>query len=196
LNGLPHSLVQKLEIKMATGARHVNKDSISLLPRARKDKLIIKELPDETLVYDLESDKAHCLNATAARVWKHCDGTTSVGEIAASLNDGIATEPNEDVVWLALDQLEEFQLLSQSITKPMRLAGISRRQLMRTLGFTAALSIPLISSIIVPTAVQAASCTAINNRDNDCPCTTSAQCTSGCCRAGLLVCKSGGGSCL
>src|SRR6266849_5376674 len=70
----------------------------SQLPKARKDKLIIKELDDETLVYDLDRDKAHCLNTTAARVWKHCDGTTTVGEIAASLSGGATTEPNENVV--------------------------------------------------------------------------------------------------
>jgi hypothetical protein len=31
-------------------------------PTARKDQLIVKELDDETLVYDLERDEAHCLN--------------------------------------------------------------------------------------------------------------------------------------
>ena len=40
------------------------------LPRARTSELIVKELPDETLVYDLANDKAHCLNHTAALVWK------------------------------------------------------------------------------------------------------------------------------
>ena len=52
------------------------------LPRARQASLIIKEVDDETLIYDLETDKAHCLNSTASRVWKSCDGRTSVAEIA------------------------------------------------------------------------------------------------------------------
>jgi hypothetical protein len=173
----------------------VMNESVSQRPKARKHNLIIKDLDDETLVYDRENDKAHCLNITAARVWQLCDGQSTVSEIAAALADR-ATKPNENLVWLALDQLEEFKLLSHSVAKPMRLAGMSRRQLMRTMGITAAVSIPLISSIMAPTAVQAASCGALINRDNDCPCTSSTQCTSGCCRSGLLLCKSGGGTCL
>ncbi len=55
------------------------------LPKARKEKLIVKELADETLVYDLENDRAHCLNQTAASVWKHCDGKATVSELAALL---------------------------------------------------------------------------------------------------------------
>jgi hypothetical protein len=35
----------------------MNKDSIALLPAARKDELIIKELDGEVLVYDLQRDK-------------------------------------------------------------------------------------------------------------------------------------------
>ena len=44
--------------------------STALLPRAHTDGLVIKELPNETLVYDLKTDEAHCLNQTAALVWK------------------------------------------------------------------------------------------------------------------------------
>jgi len=40
------------------------------LPLARKDQLIVKEVDDEVLVYDLKTDQAHCLNKTAALVWK------------------------------------------------------------------------------------------------------------------------------
>ncbi len=33
-------------------------------PSARRKDLIIEELPDEVLVYDLNTDRAHCLNKT------------------------------------------------------------------------------------------------------------------------------------
>ena len=55
-----------------------------LLPKARQDKLIVRELPNETLLYDHVSAKAHCLNQTAGLVRKHCDGQTTVGELAVS----------------------------------------------------------------------------------------------------------------
>jgi hypothetical protein len=57
------------------------------LPKARRNKLVIQELPDEVLVYDQERDKAHCLNQTAALVWKQCDGRTDVPTIAKRLQD-------------------------------------------------------------------------------------------------------------
>jgi len=56
--------------------------STATLPRARKDGLVIKELVNETLVYDLERDEAHCLNQTAALVWK-----TTVAKMAGFLGE-------------------------------------------------------------------------------------------------------------
>jgi hypothetical protein len=46
------------------------------LPKARRSELITAELEGELLVYDRSSDKAHCLNETAAFVWARCDGRT------------------------------------------------------------------------------------------------------------------------
>jgi len=39
-------------------------------PRKRRDGLVVQELPEETLVYDLERHKAHCLEAASAAVWE------------------------------------------------------------------------------------------------------------------------------
>ncbi|PYS79821.1 MAG: hypothetical protein DMF70_12375, partial [Acidobacteria bacterium] len=58
-------------------------------PLARKEGLVIQELPDEVLVYDLDRDRAHCLNETAAFVWQRCDGRTSTVEIARSLGQKV-----------------------------------------------------------------------------------------------------------
>lgn len=73
------------------------------LPRARRENLVIRELPDELLVYDLDKDDGHCLNWTAAFVWKHCDGRTSVPEIARRLGQESRSEINEKVIWLAAE---------------------------------------------------------------------------------------------
>lgn len=122
-----------------------------LMPKARKDQLIIKELPDETLVYDLESDKAHCLNDTAAKVWKNCDGKNSVTDISTSLAKETGASVDERVIWLALDQLEKLKLLEKVPIALAVFAGMNRRQLMRNLG-VAAIALPLIVSIAAPTA--------------------------------------------
>ena len=49
-----------------------------LRPLARKRGLVVRELPEEVLVYDLDTHKALCLNRTAALVWKCCDGQTGI----------------------------------------------------------------------------------------------------------------------
>ena len=58
-----------------------------MLPKARLDKLSIRELPDETLVHDLTTHKTHCLNPTAALVWRHCDGRTTLAELERQVQE-------------------------------------------------------------------------------------------------------------
>jgi hypothetical protein len=142
--------------------------SASQLPLARTEKLIIKELDDEVLVYDLVSDKAHCLNHTAALVWKNCDGKKSVPQINAAIATEAEAPVDQNVVWLALEQLEKFKLLSATPPPPAIFAGMNRRQVMRGIGL-AAIALPAIVSIVAPTAVSAASCGQVCGNPTECP---------------------------
>jgi len=126
------------------------------LPIARKDSLIVKELPDETLVYDTQRDKAHCLNSTAALVWKNCDGKKTVDQLRELMEQDAGARVPEEMVWLALDQLESFKLLDEAPAKPELLSGMSRRNLVKRIGF-AAIAIPVIISISAPPASAQAS---------------------------------------
>ncbi len=132
----------------------------ALMPRARQDELVVKELTEETMVYDLKRHKARCLNRTAALVWRCCDGQTSVGEVAALLEEQSATPTDETVVWMALDRLDRAHLLSEPVTLPADRAQYSRREVLRTLRRVAGISLllPVIASIVAPRAVEAASC--------------------------------------
>ena len=103
----------------------------ALMPRARQDELVVEELQDETLVYDLKRHKARCLNRTAALVWRCCDGQTSVAEVAALLGEQSAIPTDEAVVWMALDRLSRADLLSEPVTLPADRAQYSRRQMLR-----------------------------------------------------------------
>jgi hypothetical protein len=141
-------------------------------PKMRERGLVIDELPDEVLVYDLDRDRAHCLNHTAALVWRCCDGNTSAPEIARRLKVELDAPFNEELVWLALNQLEKLQLLEHSISIPSQFARLSRRRMIRNLGLAAAIAVPVVTSIVAPTAVQAASC--FNQ-----PCVTPADCCTG-----------------
>ena len=120
-------------------------------PVARTESLIVKEVDGETLVYDLTTDKAHCLNDTAARVWKNCDGRKSVSEISEVLSAESKTSVRDEVVWLALEQLKKFKLLKESPAQPGFLADMTRRQMVARLGI-AAVALPAIVAIVAPTA--------------------------------------------
>jgi hypothetical protein len=126
-------------------------------PKARRDGLVLRELPDELLIYDTETHEAHCLNETAARVWKPCDGRTSVSEIAGRIGATVDERVDEDVVWLALEDLWKRQLL-EGEPAPTREGGMSRSQLLHRAGVVAAVSVPVVMSIAAPTAAHAASC--------------------------------------
>jgi hypothetical protein len=55
------------------------------MPKAKIERLMVREIDGETLVYDLSREAASCLNEFAARVWRECDGEASVAGNAAAL---------------------------------------------------------------------------------------------------------------
>ncbi len=123
---------------------------------ARQNGLVVQEMPDEVLVYDLDSNKAHCLNGSAAKVWRSCDGNNSVADIVRQF-DGKVTE---DFVWLAIDQLNENNLLQNKIAP--RFHGQSRRQVLKTIGLASVVAIPVIASLVAPqNAFAALSCACV-----------------------------------
>jgi hypothetical protein len=151
-------------------------------PRARKDDLIVKEMPDEVLIYDLVRDKAHCLNRTAALIFKYCDGHTSAAAMTGHLERELNVPVDEGVVWLALNQLSKNHLLEEKVVPPALMAGINRRQMIRVLGVAAVVAVPVVTSIVAPTPAQAATCTPSGGA-----CTSSAQCCSGVCSANVCA---------
>src|ERR1700741_3115455 len=104
---------------------------------ARNDELVVQDLPDEVLVYDLKNHKAHCLNKTAAFVWNHCDGQTTVEDIAKMMEQEWHTPVTEDAVWFAVNKLSKAELLQHQIVLPEAKAGMSRRSAIRRLGLGA-----------------------------------------------------------
>jgi hypothetical protein len=85
-----------------------------------------------------------------------------------------------DAVRLALQDLGRAHLL----TTPVEPAGLTRRELMRRLGTAAAVALPLVTSVVAPTAAQAQSCVGPGAA-----CTSSAECCGGgCAPPTLCVC--------
>src|SRR5579862_353816 len=106
---------------------------------ARSEELVVQELPDEVLVYDLKHHTAHCLNKTSAFVWNHCDGRTTPDQIARLMEQELRTKVSDDVIWFALNNLGKADLLREPVVLPSAKVGISRRSAIRRLGLGALL---------------------------------------------------------
>jgi hypothetical protein len=130
-------------------------------PRARCDGLIIEEIGAELLIYDLERDRGHTLNESAALVFRHCDGRRGVRDLAGLLSEVTGGPVDESVVLRALQRLDDAHLLEAPV--PAERHQWSRREALRRIGMAGAaagLAVPVVSSIVVPTAAEAqASCT-------------------------------------
>src|SRR5215475_2245933 len=123
------------------------------MPLARTDEVVVSELPDEILIYDKRRDKAHCLNSAAGMVWKLCDGRTSVGKMAERMSRELGTPVDEQIIWMALEELGRSHLLEERVKAPA--ATISRRELARRIGLAAAIALPVVTSMLVPPAAAA-----------------------------------------
>jgi coenzyme PQQ synthesis protein D (PqqD) len=152
-------------------------------PQARTSGLVVKGVGEELLVYDLARHQAHSLNRVAAAVWRACDGTRGVAALggAAARESGHAV-PAESVRY-ALQSLGRAQLLEG----PGEKGGLTRREVMARLGTAAAVALPLVTTIIAPTAAQAQSPTCFN--ENEGPCNPSApNCCPAACGGGNCIC--------
>ena len=125
----------------------------SVGPRARTKRLVSRDLGDELLVYDLERHKAYCLNRVAMQVLRHCDGETTIPDMALRIGSALGLSVDEHAVRLGLVRLEKAHLLDDPLGLPVH---TSRREMLRTLGRAAAVIVPVVTAITVPTAAQAA----------------------------------------
>ena len=146
----------------------MKKTSEAVMPLSRKKGLIVKAVADEVLVYDLDRNKAHCLNQAAALIWEHCDGQTGVGEIASRVASATGMSADTDVVMLALNQLRKSGLLEAETPRVDSGPRLSRRDLIRKIG-VAAVTLPLVTSILAPTASATTSCGGFCMANEDCP---------------------------
>lgn len=130
------------------------------MPRARSAGLVVETLADETLVYDLESHTAHCLNRTATLVWRCCDGQTPVAATATRLAREVGIPTSERLVWSGLNQLYRARLLDDVPAVSWRARQYARREVIRALGITGAVAllVPLVESIVAPVPAEAGSC--------------------------------------
>lgn len=142
-----------------------------IAPKARKENLVVQELNGEVLIYDLQKSKAFCLNETSSLVWQLCDGNLSVSEISESISRKLNSPANEDLVWLALDQLKKENLIANGEEVISNFAGMTRREVVKKVGLGTMIALPIVASLTAPMAVHALStCTSMGT---NCTCTLS-----------------------
>ncbi len=125
-------------------------------PKKRHDdKLLVEELGDETIVYDLDADRGHLLNRVAALVLEHSDGGRSVEELASIVHRETGLPADERIVNLALGELEDAGLVKAEVPA----TGPTRREVIRGLGLgvQAALLLGFVRSVAAPPAAYAQS---------------------------------------
>jgi len=118
------------------------------VPKARAEGLSIQELGNEILIYDRDTDQAHCLGPVAARVWRACDGKRPLADLG-----------DDAEVTSALVELADKGLVVERDVAGG--SGISRRQLVGRMA-AAAVATPVILSVTAPRAEAVGSCVAHN----------------------------------
>ncbi len=127
-------------------------------PIARHENLVIEETEEGLVIYDLDRHRAHTLNMSASIIFKACDGTREVSDLASLLSAELDLPYDEQLVQLALQEIEAAHLLHA--TTRTTSVHVTRRDVLRRVRATTALSavaIPVISSIAVAPPVSAMS---------------------------------------
>jgi hypothetical protein len=154
-------------------------------PKARETELVVQELKGELLIYDLNNNKAYCLNPTSAMIWNLCDGNNSVLDITKQAGKKLKQPVTDELVYLALDQFKADNLLDSNQEIEIKFDGLSRREVIRKVGFASLVALPVISSLVAPTAAMAQSAGAgspgdgLKESGEDCG--SDSECSSGSC---------------
>lgn len=111
-------------------------------PKRRTDRLIVREVAGESVVYDLDTDTVHALPEQTARLWAAADGTRSVDQLR------LLAGMSEQEAVAVLASLEDKGLMQVGAS------GLSRRTVLQAAAVGAgALAI---GSVAVPANAQTA----------------------------------------
>lgn len=121
------------------------------LPIARTSDIVVQDVGIEILIYDLRTHKAYSLNETSSIVYQACDGETTFEQLR------VKNKFTDEIIFLAIDELRKENLIENGEEYGFSFAGISRREAIRKAALASMIALPLISSLIVPTAAAAQS---------------------------------------
>ncbi len=161
---------------------------MNLLPIARQSDIIVQNLDNELLIYNLKTNQAYSLNETSALIYQLCDGNRTIDQIVDEVNKQLKHKVNTDFVWYAIYHLQQNDLISE--TKPMKsgFEGISRREAVRKVGLATLAVLPFITMVTAPKAAAASSTCQIGD-----PCSNPSDC---CFEQGIICPSNGSGVCV
>jgi hypothetical protein len=133
-------------------------------------------------LYDTVADKVLCLSPQTSRIWDFCDGRSTIGNVAEQLRKEIGLDVGIRDIFIVLREFERYNLLEKSDQSHPSPWKTDRRQFLEKAGRAAAIAIPIIMCISVPTAAQT-----VSKLPDGAPCTNNAQCMSGKCEGGICV---------
>jgi hypothetical protein len=164
-------------------------------PIGRKNDIVVQDMADEILIYDIQANKAYALNETASFVWRSLDGKANAADISRKLGNKLKTPVDENIVWLALEQFRMDGLLEDADSFSTPVTGLSRREVVKRVGFASMVALPTVASLLAPTAVSAQSVACgcifnsnLRNNDGGCGCNSNNDCCSNVCGGGGTVC--------
>jgi hypothetical protein len=147
----------------------------------KQKKLIATRIDNELLLFEVETSIAHCLNDIASEMWVACEQQSSAVEVTEFLRTR-RPDMEKEVVWASLSKMAAAGLLEETTNQED--IAISRRELIRKLGITAALVLPIVvTSVLVPPPAAAASCGTLGMLcgGGRAPCCSGLICVAGIC---------------
>lgn len=124
-------------------------------PQSKQENLVIQNIDKELLIYDLNDGKVYCLNETSAFIWNNLDGKTNLEGLRSKISRQFKKDVEQEFVLLALHELRKVNLIDEA-TMPLENRKFNRREAVRRIGLTTAITLPMISSIVAPLAAFAA----------------------------------------
>ncbi|MCB0176081.1 MAG: PqqD family protein [Anaerolineae bacterium] len=123
----------------------------------RKSAVVSEAVGDGLGVFDPQQQQSYVLNATSALVFQHCDGQTTPQQLTDRLvrKFNIPRQQAEELLWLALDELEKANLLQTKVTTTQAPQPVlTRRQMLTTLaGIGLSLAVlPIVSPVMIARA--------------------------------------------
>jgi len=125
------------------------------------DRISIRAIEAEVLIYDERTHRAWCLNPSSACIWQLCDGRNTVGNIAAGAVKELGSAVNEERVLLTIAELQEKGLLEGDMVEVLP-RDASRRAMIEKIGLAAAALLPVVAMITAPPALAQSGSTGTN----------------------------------